>query len=65
MLGSLKHKSTKEDYTRGMQYIAKMNEPNMDRPEIGQNKNQNMLRWELKGQGKMAYKLSHKQGNNA
>ena len=57
MLGSLRHKATKEDYTRGMQYMAQMNELAIDRAQIGQNKDENMLKWELKTLGMHAYKL--------
>ena len=53
-------KANKEDYKGDMQYMANMHEPNMDRAEIGQNKDLNMLRWGLKGQGKMAYMLGLK-----
>ena len=62
---SLKHEASKEDYKGGMQYMAQMHEPIMDRAQIGLKKDQNMLRWGLKGLGMHAYKLSHKQGNNA
>ena len=53
-------KANKEEYKRGMQYMANMHEPNMDRAEIGQDKDQNILRWRLKGQGMQAYTLGHK-----
>ena len=45
--------------------MAQMHEPTMDRAQIGQDKDQYMLRWELKGLGKHAYALVSKQGNNA
>ena len=48
-----------------MQYMAQMDKPSINRAQIGQNKDQNMLRWELKGLGMHVYKLGHKQGNNA
>ena len=47
MQEGLRHKATQGDYTRGMQYMAQMIEPIKDRAIIGQNKDQNMLRWEL------------------
>ena len=37
-------KANKEDYKGGIQYMANMHEPMMDRVEIGLNKDQNMLR---------------------
>ena len=45
--------------------MAQMHEPITNRAQVGLNKDQNMLRWELKDLGKMAYMLGHKQGNNA
>ena len=65
ILGSLKHEASKEDCKGGMQYMAKMHELCIDRAQVGQNKDLNMLRWGLKDLGMQAYKLSHKQGNNA
>ena len=65
MQESLRHKATKEDYSRDMQYMAQMHEPSMDRAWLGQNKDLNMLRWGLKYLGMQAYKLRHKLGNNA
>ena len=53
-------KANKEDYKWGIQYKAQMHEPIMDRAEIGQNNDQNMLRWRLKDLGKMTYMLDHK-----
>ena len=53
-------KANKEDYSRDMQYMAQMHEPTMDRAEIGQNMDQNMLRWRLKDLGMQAYKLGYK-----
>lgn len=52
-------KASKEDYNGGMQYMANMHEPTMDRAEIGQNNDQNMLTWRLKDLGMQAYKLCH------
>ena len=37
-------KANKENYRGGMQYMAQMHEPNMDRAEIGQDNDQNMQR---------------------
>jgi len=65
MQRSLNIKASKEDYKGGMQYMAQRHEPIMDRAQLGINKDQNMLRWGLTDLGKMAYKLGHKQGNNA
>ena len=48
-----------------MQYMAQMHEPIMDRAQVGQNKDWNMLRWRFKDLGMQAYKLSQKLGNNA
>ena len=45
--------------------MAQMIEPIMDRAQIGQNKDQNMLRWEFTSLDKHAYALVPKQGNNA
>ena len=42
--------------------MAQMIEPTIDRAQLGQNKDQNMLRWELKSLGMHAYTLAHKQG---
>ena len=44
MQRSLKHGAIKEDYKGGMQYMAQMHELSMDRAQIGQNKDLNMLR---------------------
>ena len=56
MLEGLRHKTTKRDYTGGTQYMAQMIEPTIDRGQIGQNKDQNMLRRELKSLGMHVYK---------
>ena len=64
MLEGLRHKASEGHYTRGIQYMAQMTKPAMDRAQLGQNKDQNMLKWELRGLGMHAYKLGHKQGNN-
>ena len=45
--------------------MAQMIEPTMDRAQLGQNKDQNMLRWELKSLGMHAYTLAHKRGTKA
>ena len=58
-------KANKEDYKGGMQYMANKHELSMDRAQVGQNKDLNMLRWGLKDLGMQAYKLCHKLGNNA
>ena len=60
MLEGLRHKATKGDNTRGMQCMVQMIEPTMDRAQLGQNKDLNMLRWELKSLGTHVYKLGHK-----
>ena len=57
-------KSNKEDHKGGMQYMAQMHELSMDRAQIGQTKDLNMLRWGPKDLGMQAHKLSHKLGNN-
>ena len=44
MQEGLRHKASQGDYTRGMQYMAQMIEPIMDRGQVGLNKDQNMLR---------------------
>ena len=44
MQEGLRLKATQGDYTRGMQYMAKMDEPAINRAQIGQNKDLNMLR---------------------
>ena len=38
MREGLRHKATKRDYTRGMQYMVQVIEPPIDRAQIGQNK---------------------------
>ena len=53
-------KASKEQHKGGMQYMAQMHELSMDRAQVGQNKDLNMLRWRLKYLGMQAYKLSHK-----
>ena len=45
--------------------MAQMHEPATNRAHVGQNKDQNMLRWELKGLSMHACTQGHKQGNNA
>ena len=45
--------------------MVQRHEPTMDRAEIGQNKDLNMLRRGLKDLGMQAYELRHKLGNNA
>ena len=45
MVQGPKHKASKGHYTRDMQYIAQMSKPAMDRAQLGQNKDQNMLKW--------------------
>ena len=60
MQEALRHKATKRNYTRGMQFMAQMTEPTIERAQIGQNKDQNMLRWELKSLDKHAYVLTRK-----
>ena len=64
MLRSLKHEANKEDYKGGMQYMAQMHELSMDKAQVGQNTDLNMLRRGLKDLGMQAYKLRHKLGNN-
>ena len=45
--------------------MAQMHELSMDRAQVGQNKDLNMLRRGLKGPGMQAYELRHKLGNDA
>ena len=54
--------ASKEHNTRGMQYIAQMTKPTIDKPQPCQNKGQNMLKWLSKSLDKHAYVLAHKQG---
>ena len=61
----LSMKASEWDYTRGMQCMAQMDEPATNRAQVGQTKDQSMLRGVLKGLGMHAYKLGHKQGNDA
>ena len=58
-------KANKEDYKGGIQYKANKHELSMDRAQVGQDKDLNMLRWGLKDLGMQAYKLGHKLGDNA
>ena len=44
MLGSLKLEASTEDCKGGMQYMAQRHELSMDRAQVGQNKDLNMLR---------------------
>ena len=44
MQEGLRHKAIEGTTQRGMQYMAQMIEPIMDRAQIGLNKDQNMLR---------------------
>ena len=55
-------KASKEHYTRGMQYIAQMSKPALDRSQSCQNNGLNMLKWELKMLEEHAHMLSYKQG---
>ena len=45
--------------------MEQMIEPAIDRTQLGQNKDQNILRWELKSLGMHAYALARKRGTKA
>ena len=45
--------------------MANTHELSMNRAQVGQNKDLNMLRRGLKGLGMQAFELRHKLGNNA
>lgn len=47
-------KASKEQHKWGMQHMAQMHELSMDRAQVGQNKDLNMLRWGPKGLGMQA-----------